>query len=309
VDQEAFMPGIGNLPPDLIMLVQVNQYFIDSFMVGANAEMNRELLWRGFPTDLRGTPFQRFWGRVKPRSDDTLEALDDMEPIHEWGVQPLGLRVDENLKDPNRVALLVKGQLLRRYPNSAVYAWKRVKNVPEEATKLLKNGQGLPPNPKTDIQTPVFAGFLKPDITFFGFDIDREKIGDWCFVIEEVMGEPRFGFDVEDPAPGPDGEPRTIGAKPRLALQTALTQFAMGNAAPQAFKDILARGYNPYKALSWSHLGVAAGAFASVQQIANPDVPFASFPKLAATPTSAEIARALIQQAFRAYWEGPDLAT
>ena len=63
-DKNAFMPGVDGIPQDLVMLVRVNQHFIDSFMVGANVSMNGELLWRGFPTDLRGTPFQRFWDRV-----------------------------------------------------------------------------------------------------------------------------------------------------------------------------------------------------------------------------------------------------
>jgi len=306
-DQEAFMPGIGNLPPDLIMLVQVNQYFIDSFMVGANVEMNGELLWRGFPTDLRGTPFQRFWGRVKARGDGSLEPLDDMLPIHQWGVQPLGRRSDPNITDPDRIALLVKGQLLRRYPNSAVYAWKRRKNVPADQSKLVKNAQGLPPNPKTDIATPVFAGVIAPDITFFGFDIDKGDIGDWCFVIEEHMSEPRFGFDIEDPAPG---ALQPIGAVRRVALQSALIEYAAGNAASPQFLSLKAGGYNPYKALTWAHVGVAEGAFASVAALASvPNKPFASFPTLSATPTAAEIAKALIQQPFRAYWEGPDLAT
>ncbi|MEO7851076.1 MAG: hypothetical protein ABIR94_02315, partial [Rubrivivax sp.] len=302
-DQEAFMPGIGNLPPDLIMLVQVNQYFIDSFMVGANFEMNSELLWRGFPTDLRGTPFQRFWGRTKARADGSLEPLDDMLPIHRWLPQPLGKRSDPNITDPDRIALLVKGQLLRRYPNAAVYAWKRKKNVPADDSKLVK-----PPNPDTDIQTPVFAGVIAPDITFFGFDIDKGDIADWCFVIEEVMGEPRFGFDIPDPAAG--GE-QAIGAQRRSALKTALSQYALADAAASpAFQVVKAAGYNPYKALTWAHIGVAEGAFASVSAIAAvPNKPFASFPTLSDTPTAAEIAKALIQQPFRAYWEGPDLAT
>ena len=301
LNQEAFMPGIGNLPPDLIMAVQVNQFFIDSFMVGANVEMNRELLWRGFPTDLRGTPFQRFWGRVKQRSDGQIEKLDDMQPIHEWGFQPLGKRVDSNLKDPNRIALLVKGQLLRRYPNTAVYAWRRRKNVGPEESKLVK-----PPG-NSDIQTPVFTGTIAPDITFFGFDIDREAIDDWCFVIEEHMTEPRFGFDVEEP---PLGTGDTPGPKRRTTMKWALQEFAKGNAASAEFKEVKARGYNAYKALSWSHLGVSAGAFASVAAIAGvPNAPFASFPKLTTTPTAAEIAKALLQEPFRAYWEGPDLKT
>jgi hypothetical protein len=310
-DPEAFMPGIGNLPPDLIMLVQVNQHFIDSFMVGANFEMNRELLWRAFPTDLRGTPFQRFWGRVRARSDGTLEPLADMEPIHLWGAQPLGQRSDPNITDPDRVALLIKGRLLLRYPNTAVYAWKRVRNVPAEQSKLKKNAAGLPPNPKTDIQTPVFAGFIRPDITFFGFDIDRADIGDWCFVVEEQMSEPRFGFDVPLP---PDGAGSAkIGPRPRASLAWAREEFARGAGASPAFKALQVQGLNAWKTLSWSHLSVDAGrhvsigALAALSQPANQ--PFASFPGLTATPTAAEIAQALLQEPFRAYWEGPDLAT
>lgn len=310
-DQEAFMPGIGNLPPDLIMLVQVNQYFIDSFMVGANVEMNRELLWRAFPTDLRGTPFQRFWGRVRARSDGTLEPLADMEPIHLWGAQPLGQRSDPHIADPDRVALLIKGRLLLRYPNTAVYAWKRVKNVPADQSKLKKNAQGLPPNPKTDIQTPVFAGFIRPDITFFGFDIDKADIGDWCFVVEEQMSEPRFGFDV--PLQSGGAGAAKVGARPRASLAWAREEFARGDGASPAFKALRARGFSAWKTLSWSHLAVDAGRHVSIGALLSltqpGHEPFASFPGLTATPTAAEVAQALLQEPFRAYWEGPDLAT
>ena len=309
-DQEAFMPGIGNLPPDLIMLVQVNQYFIDAFMVGANFEMNRELLWRAFPTDLRGTPFQRFWDRVKGHADGRIEKLADMEPIHLWGLQPLGQRTDPNITDPDRVALLIKGKLLLRYPNTLVYAWKRVKNVPEDQSKLLKNADGLPPNAAA-IQTPVFAGFIKPDITFFGFDIDKDDIDDWCFVVEEQMSEPRFGFDVPVAPPGA-GAPK-IGARSRASLSWAREQFALGAAATPAFKALKERGFSPWKTLSWSHLQVEAGAHLSLGALAAlgtpAGAPFASFPGLTATPTAAEIAQVLLQEPFRAYWEGPDLAT
>ena len=212
------MPGVDDLPQDLIMLVQVNQFFIDALMAGANFEMNRELLWRGFPTDLRGTPFQRFWRSC---------GRDDMEPMHLWKSQPLGLRTDPNMTDPNRIALLVRGQLLRRYPNTAVYAWKRRTTPanPDPAspdhTQLQKDAAG---NPSAGaIQLPVFEGVIPPDVTFFGFDIDREDVGDWCFVLEEQMSEPRFGFDVDVPAPD---QPQ--GTKPlqRSALKAALIEMA-----------------------------------------------------------------------------------
>jgi hypothetical protein len=299
-DKNAFMPGIDNLPQDLIMLVQVNQYFIDAVMAGANVEMNRELLWRGFPTDLRGTPFQRFWGRTRPTQVGNV-PLNDMEPMHQWLPQPLGERTDENMADPNRIALLVRGQLLLRYPNTAVYAWQKrtTPATPDDPTQLMKDTNGNPPDPDT-IQPPIFSGFIPPDITFFGFDIDKDDVVEWCFVLEEQMSEPRFGFDVPVPPPG---QPQGATPRQRSALKWALESMRNSNA-------LLARGYNPYKALSWTHVQVAAGDFVTVQSLINlANKPFASFPPLPPNPTAADIAKALIQEPFRAYYLGADLAT
>ena len=304
-DKNAFMPGIDDLPDNLIMLVQVNQYFIDAVMAGANYEMNRELLWRGFPTDLRGTPFQRFWGRTQ-RTLLGILPLNDMEPMHQWRPQPLGKRTDENMVDPDRIALLVRGQLLRRYPNTAVYAWKKrttpANPDPEspDHTQLMKDANGNPFNADA-IQTPVFSGFIPPDVTFFGFDIDKGDVAKWCFVLEEQMSEPRFGFDVPVTPPG---QPQGAAPRQRSALKSALVQMEVpGNA-------LLASGYNAYKALSWTHLQVAAGDFASVNSLINvPDKPFTSFPTLTPDATAAEIAKALLQEPFRAYYLGADLAT
>ena len=39
--------------------------FVEAYMVGLNVEMARELLWRGFPTDQRGTYFDAFWGTAR----------------------------------------------------------------------------------------------------------------------------------------------------------------------------------------------------------------------------------------------------
>lgn len=301
-DRNAFMPGVDGIPQDLVMLVRVNQHFIDSFMAGANCEMNRELLWRGFPTDLRGTPFQRFWGRVQigPAPFLPLIALDDMQPMHLWGAQPLGKRSDPIGGDPDRVALLVRGQLLRRYPNTAVYAWKKTVG----ADTLSKDDQGR--RPDDAIQIPVFSGTIGEDITFFGFDIDHDQIDQWCFVLEEQMHEPRFGFDVDVPVPD---QPRT-GPPQRSGLVKALAQMEALTHMRAPIATALYENYNVYKALSWTHIGVPAGGFVTVDGLKQiPHPPYASFPALSATPSAAEIARALLQQPFRAYFVGSDLKT
>ncbi len=114
------------------------------------------------------------------------------------------------------------------------------------------------------------------------------------------MSEPRFGFDVDVPS-----RASRKGTKPqqRSALKSALVELAQPNSA------LLASGYNAYKALSWSHVEVQPGATSACSLINPPDKPFASFPTLAADATAADIAKTLMQEPFRAYYLGADLAT
>jgi hypothetical protein len=184
VDPGRFLPGVGDIPVDSVTVLKTNPRFVEGLLVGVNHELSRELLWRAFPTDQRGTPFRRFWDR----GDD-----DDIEAIHTW--TPGSGLGEHGPGDPDgQVALLVRGELLRRYPNASLYAWRSVGGV-------------LAPNPRVpeDLRTPVFAGVLGSDITFVGFDLGAAELlsGDgWFFVVQEQATEPRFGFDEQD-GPGP----------------------------------------------------------------------------------------------------------
>ena len=180
-EQERFCPGIGVVPPNSITLLETNPRFIESFMVGLNYEMNRELLWREYPTDQRGTPFRHFW--------DWVDDQPDIQPIHRW---PRNTRLGFNTRGAGgggQIVMLVRGELVRRYPNAVMMAWK-----------ATGDGEDLvdPPN-ANQIQMPVFQGKLDPDVIFAGFslrDEDLLKDGGWFFIIHEQPTEPRFGFDV-----------------------------------------------------------------------------------------------------------------
>jgi hypothetical protein len=177
---EVFLPGVGVLPEDFIMAVETNPRFVEALMVGANHEMGRELLWQGFPTDQRGTPFQHFWQR--------LDGGVDIAPVNEWLKNPLGHQPGNT---PTLV-LLIRGQLLERFPTLSIYAYPRV------AGQTRPGGAGeIDPN---QIVTPVMKGHLGKDITYIGFPFGSEKIQEHFFVLQEQMTEPRFGFDE------PDGE-------------------------------------------------------------------------------------------------------
>jgi hypothetical protein len=185
LSQDYLLPGLEHVPPNTITLLETNADFIESYLVGLNAEMSRELLWRGYPTDQRGTYFRQFWDTRGSRAQTQSE---DIPHIHEWpGTKHLG----ENLKGSgaeSQLVLLVRGELLRRYPNTVIYA-----------VRALPAGPNQPRGLGTEERHPLFRGTLKPDITFLGFNLSAEEaMGNpgWFFMIQQQPTEPRFGLDV-----------------------------------------------------------------------------------------------------------------
>ena len=96
---------------------------------------------------------------------------------------------------------------MRRYPSAVIYASKAIfqDDRPILSTAVIEANE-------KEIKEPIFRGFMQPDITFFGFDINQndmkgkklsEDIWDttnsdnagWFFVIQEQPSEPRFGFN------------------------------------------------------------------------------------------------------------------
>ena len=43
---ELMLPGAGAIAPDGVLLVESDPAFVEAFLVGANQELNYELLWR-----------------------------------------------------------------------------------------------------------------------------------------------------------------------------------------------------------------------------------------------------------------------
>ena len=182
-DRDWFCPGVDEVPPDSVTLLETNPRFIAGFMGGLNHETSRELLWRSYPTDSRGTPWRKFWKRT--------DARPDIDEIHTWG--PRGSRSDLPVQttDPlGNLVLMVRGELLRRYPRTNAVAVRAVR---------AGNGPQRPSLAPEDLLLPVFAGQFDPDVSFFGFPLVNRDLTDgegWFFGLMEPVTEPRFGFDV-----------------------------------------------------------------------------------------------------------------
>jgi hypothetical protein len=215
---ELFLPHINLIPQNSMTLLETNQRFIESYMVGLNHEMARELLWREYPTDQRGSYFRQFWDvslvlPVNPTPADR-EKLRDIPELHKWSLHS-GLG-EHNQREANGEAallvLVIRGELLKRYPTAVIYAqkskWHRKDdgtidvNAERELVELTPAEEdSLPP---AKIRKPLFEAKVDPDIYFIGFDLGalEAKGGThstddpgWFFVIKERPGEPRFGLD------------------------------------------------------------------------------------------------------------------
>ena len=226
ISQELLMPNIKMIAPNSVSLAETNPKFIESYMVGLNHEMGRELLWNGYPTDERGSYFRQFWevkGLIEPSTTLTeaqqAEAYKDIKPIDTWGISTV-LGSHNNRATPpgstvGQAVLVIRGELLKRYPNTLIYAQKAIAGPTKTALPVID--QSLTDAEfQTEVKFPLYKGDASPDIKFFGFDltIDQAKgtapspgftdqLG-WFFVIQEIPGEPRFGMDIT-PEPDADG--------------------------------------------------------------------------------------------------------
>jgi len=174
-----------------VLGLETNRAFMEAYMVGLNTEMGRELLWRRYPTDQRGTYFRNFWGydAMQPGTGDDPLALQadamDIDAITDWGDRPLGASAPGG--SPDEFVLLLRSDLLRRYPNALIYLAPCVNGAPADA--------------ESSHVLPSFNGSLDPDVAFFGFPVSSPAaIGDgkttgYFVIIQGHPTEPRFGLD------------------------------------------------------------------------------------------------------------------
>lgn len=168
---QQMLPGADAVPNETAALLVTNPRFVEAYMVGLNDEMRRELAWRQYPVVSNATFFANFWG-----------STPDIPAIASWtATASLGTNADTHNAQS---VLLVRGELLRRFPNTVVTA-VAAKGTPAQRTLDT-----------TEI-TPSFRGTIGADMTFFGFPFTEATatagLG-YYFVLSEHPSEPRFGL-------------------------------------------------------------------------------------------------------------------
>ncbi|MFK7786200.1 MAG: hypothetical protein AB8B56_13860 [Crocinitomicaceae bacterium] len=196
---ELFVPQLDLLENNSITILSANQQYIESLMLGFNYEMARELIWRDYPTDQRGSYARIFWDSIKMKNDtglsleDTANKYGHIKEIHKW-TSSHGTNQNPGNDLSDMVVVVLRGELLQKYPNTLIYFQKAKWEDSSEATRILD-----------DLEQPLLPDFsakLTADIHILGFDISADaargaldKLGSFL-ILQEPPAENKFGMDI-----------------------------------------------------------------------------------------------------------------
>lgn len=207
IDPELLMPGVGDLTDETVGLAVINAAYVEAFLLGANHELAREMVWREYPADLAGTWLRMFWDHAA--AGDAVSG--DIAPIAAWRPSALGTHPEAGTDPARTLVLVIKGELVRRYPNTLISAvaarWRK------QDGRILREE-----DPDAAVLLPVFAGSLGRDVLFVGFEFESaaperdvrgsprpdDEAPGWYFVFEEPPTEPSFGLDTAASDTSPD---------------------------------------------------------------------------------------------------------
>jgi hypothetical protein len=200
---DLLLPGLEQIPPNTITLLQTNPKIIEAYMLGLNHEMGRELLWREYPVNAVATFFRQFWDpRGRSSASPNTAVPGSIAPIKSWlGNSMLGAHLAGSGPQGD-LALLIRGDLLQRYPRTMIYA---VQARPDGSL-----GE--------EEKYPSFRASWGSDVTVLGFELTREQArggntgAGWFFVLQQPPTEPGFGLDEPPSKAPPIGETPTTWA-------------------------------------------------------------------------------------------------
>lgn len=184
-DPSWLIAGITGFPDESATLLRPDPAFIESVLLGANHALLDKYLWRGFPTDRRGTPVRHFWPGAQP----------DILPIDQWASGTvLGAHPARGAADPPPLTfLLIRSQLFQRYPDTIVVAAGAVVSgttVTPDLTALIPQ---VTPMIALDARTRLM-GFPIPPATITSAAPTPASPGCYFVLVEPPTGL-RFGFE------------------------------------------------------------------------------------------------------------------
>jgi hypothetical protein len=180
--RDLFVPAAGELAEDTIVALDVDTAFVEALLIGASEELNRELLFRGYPVGRGALPFRSFFQRLD-QSDDLPDSRQ-LSPARALG---------RNMR-PTGGGILLRSELVARCPGLTIGAlpahWEH------GSRKISRNAAlALPAVRMRLADDLLFVAFAElPLETLLGGPTPNQSAG-WFFVFAENPTDPRFGLD------------------------------------------------------------------------------------------------------------------
>ena len=178
---DLLLPGLDTVTPNTVTLASTDQRFVEAFLLGMNHELDRELRWRGYPTVPGSTYFRRFWDTAPDQAD--IDDIADWTPDSALGSHGPTSTSGSGSATGADTVLVVRGDLVRRYPGIAVTAIPLVNGAPAA-------------DPAAEL-SPVLRGTLDPDVLYAGFAFPPTQAADFAYILTQQPGAPRFGLDEQ----------------------------------------------------------------------------------------------------------------
>ncbi len=183
------LPSVNSIKQNTISCFISNPKFEEAFLCGMNTEMGKELLWREYPTDERGSYFRKFWDTFNlPKSFD--DNYFDIEEVHNWknklGENHRKNKLGENHKSGKSQLLTfaIRSELMHAYPQTNVFISSY------NGSKFNLNNI-LEPEMTVWLTDDIFlVGFPEAEVTKF---ISKNKNS--CLTFEEERSGMRFYLD------------------------------------------------------------------------------------------------------------------
>lgn len=168
------LPAAGSLGKNSISCFYSNPAFEESFLMGMNTEMGRELMWREYPTDQRGSYFRKFWDQANlPVKEDLENRYYDIIDIDKWN----GKLGENHVKAESAMLVFaIKGELMQAFPDTEVF--------------LQDTKQSKPP------KYAEMTSWLTPDTYLVGFSgINKEELKNYYLAFEQKPMSLQFKWD------------------------------------------------------------------------------------------------------------------
>ena len=194
--EKFIMPNVDNMPDDSVAMFLSNEAFTEAYLCGMNTEMGRELLWREYPTDQRGSYFRKFWDNETTVEDIHNDNFFDVKPLHTWSGK-LGSHLAES--KTGLILFVIRASLMRQYPSTQVFLHKAkgTYNGTNQTGTIAFDTSAAEEGENPRIIKPMIQAYIREDILLVGFKKDFDK----------AVGNPKegdFGYfltfqeDVQD---------------------------------------------------------------------------------------------------------------